>query len=139
VDVVGWQEVVGVVVWDIIGAWSICKWGIVDVFHYCWKINVLRGLVVVRVVAIAECDVSAYAGVISKCAGVRFRNRVLAGFWIISRLFVGGWFAERFRRVWRTNPPPSPNCEVSHEAEGGTQSRKRGGMQILLLVEREKT
>jgi hypothetical protein len=73
------------------------------------------------------------------CAVLRFRNRVLAEIRVFSQYFVGGWFAERFRRVWRTNLPPSPNCEVSHEAEGGSPKQERGGNADLLLVEREKT
>ena len=35
-------DVVGVVVWDIIWAWSVCEWRIVDV---AGKINVFLGLV----------------------------------------------------------------------------------------------
>jgi hypothetical protein len=44
---------------------------------------------------------------------------------------VCGWFAERFRHVERTNPLPSPNCEVSHEAEGRSQSRKGGNADLI--------
>jgi hypothetical protein len=74
VNVVQWLVVIVDVSWYVVGAWSIDKWGVVSVTHCCWKINVLRGLVVMQVVAIADCDVSVYAGVILMCVGVRFQN-----------------------------------------------------------------
>ena len=73
-DVVQWLIVVAVVGWDIVGAWSIGKWGVVDIFHVAGKINIFRGLVISRVVFRTGCVVSVYAGVNSMCAVFRFQN-----------------------------------------------------------------